>query len=97
MQSQQRGENFGPFLRGLKHSKGRSAPDEGQTKLLAVLAYEGPQRVEELRRMGGLGLPDFLKALDHMLGDGLVKLEGPRGEETVSLTPLGERAAKGER
>jgi len=84
---------FGTFLESVKSSAAQQAPAGSRLKtLLSILAGSGPTKVPDLMKESGLGLEDFIEAINTMRKLDLITVEGQPGEELVRLTPQGEMA-----
>lgn len=85
---------FGTFLETVQAKE--KAPDVGSAPIAMITTLEdrGSMSVRDLQTAVHLDLLAFSKALETLSEADLVELQGPAGEESVSLTEHGHRLAE---
>lgn len=91
-------DSFGTFLgseskREQSTEQNSSASEYGKDmlKLLFLLARSDAHPISDLLTKSGLGFYNFLRVFEQMRKQNLLDLEGPPGNEIVTLTPEGQQ------
>lgn len=85
---------FGTFLETVQAKESEGETSGAPIALIRVLDERGPLAVPELQSALHLDILSLSKALETMTEAQLVQLNGPAGQETVSLTQQGHRLAE---
>jgi DNA-binding MarR family transcriptional regulator len=93
MAMSERSNYFGTFLETVQ-AKEEAETNGAPIALIHVLDERGPLAVTEIQTLLNVDILNLSKALETMSEAQLVQLSGRAGEETVSLTPQGQRLAE---
>ena len=89
--------NFSAFLEEMNRGKSQPPCDSSQQLVMLAKLKQAPEHrmmAPELRRESEMSIVDFAKVVEGFEKAGLIHLNGPPGEEIISLTETGLAAAE---
>lgn len=90
-------DTFGTFLENVQQQNkmvGEQARRNVPQELLRGLLDSGPKPVVKLMPESGLPFTEFARIIKEMEEADFIQIQGSSGEETVELTPIGEKVAR---
>jgi predicted transcriptional regulator len=97
MEPKSSSDAFGPFLETLQQSKKQTSKSRKSANipidLLVLLKEEGSVSVSEIFENSDVGLFEVTNALKELQDADLLRISGPSGQESVELTPTGDKLA----